>query len=442
MAEDHKKFMLNILEDLTKDDMSKLGTILNSKKIEGREIPSNKLQNLDEKKATLLFISHYEEPLKALEQSLCDIPRIDLVQKVRLKIETDEKNHEAQNNEKVALIKSCSGSNDRPLYTGKYTLVDLQDYATKNQDQLIMHLQNTLEPDQFNALKKELICRVLNKDFSFTAQKYYELFRNSELREFLKNNGKPKKIPMKLLEILFSKKKNNRKRKAQEQMQGEGNNLKKKQEEKIIPIRPMEHKSGNEDNNMIEQPCLDDKITLGTETEKVIPIRPIEHKSGNEDNNVIEESWLDEDSRMAFENWYEKKKYREKISFNYIGIHEHQEYPCFIAVDVLQFRLPDDQDYRILAILQDKRDFTNSQKLKKEAEFALQFNMAVLDVKLSEVISPNRCLSEITANKSFGESIFFLENIVSKIVLPVLALFKQVKLNAFKNANFKKQIFP
>ncbi|KAG8139874.1 hypothetical protein E2320_002614 [Naja naja] len=429
MAEVHMEFILSILEDLRQDELKKLGTILKGKKIEGCEISFSKLENLDANKATTLFISSYENPLKALEQSMCEIPRKDLTQKIRAKIETDMENkHEAQNNEKVGLIKSCPGSNDRPPYTGKYTLVDLQDYATKNQDQLITHLKNILEPDEFNALKKKLICSVLNKFFSFTAQKYYDLFRNGELKEFLKKNGKPKKIPMKLLDILFSKKKNNLKRKAQEQMQREGNNinLKKKQEEKIIPIHPIKHKSGNEDNNVIKQRWLDDQITLGTENKKIIPIHPVEHKSGNEDNNVIEEHGLDKDSRMAIEKWCEEKNYyRDRISFNYIGIHEHQEYTCFIAEDILQFRLPDDTHFRILAILQDKRDFTNSQKLKKEVEFALQFNMAVLDVQLSEVISSKGFVDEIKADKSFAKSEGFLTDIVFEIVLPVLALFKQ-----------------
>ncbi|KAM3823250.1 uncharacterized protein M6D78_018608 isoform 1-T1 [Vipera latastei] len=381
---------------------------------------------------------------------------------------------EAQNNEKFALISSCPVNTDRPPYTGKYTLFDLQDYATKNQDQLIMHLEKILKPDNFETLKKELMCSVLNTFFSFTAQKYYELFRNGELKEFLQNvssGKKSEKIPKKLLIFMFSKKKNNRKRKAQEQMQRQGNiNLKKRQlvnidddddddknddneldkvtrgtdNEKIIQIHPIEHKP--EKNQLVNIDDNDDKnddneldkVTRGTDNEKIIQIHPIEHKPGNEDSNVTEEHWLDQDSKFkiqAIKNWYGKNNYnREEISLNYISIHKHKAYSCFTAQDVLQFKLPDDPDYSILAILEDKKDFTRSGNLKKDVEFALQFNMAVLNVKFCEVTSSNGFFNRIQANGSFAESEFFLKCIVFEIVLPVLALYKWVNLDAFKNA--------
>lgn len=87
MAEDNKEFILKILEDLRPGEMSKLGVILNVKKIQGCEILSSKLENLDANKATALFISHYEKPLEALKHSLDDIPRKDLTQKISAKFE-------------------------------------------------------------------------------------------------------------------------------------------------------------------------------------------------------------------------------------------------------------------------------------------------------------------------------------------------------------------
>ncbi|XP_039187691.1 uncharacterized protein LOC120302805 [Crotalus tigris] len=214
---------------------------------------------------------------------------------------------EAQNNEKFTLIRSYPVNTDRPPYAGKYTIFDLQDYATKNQDQLITHLEKILKPDQLETLKKELMCSVLNKFFSFTAQKYYELFRNGELKEFLRNvssGKKSEKIPKKLLNFMFSKKSNNRKRKAQEQMQRQGNiNLEKK---------PLVNIDDDDDKNDDNEP---DKVTRGTENEKIIQIHPIEHKPGNEDSNVTEEHWLDEDSRdQVIKKWYGKKKITGKES--------------------------------------------------------------------------------------------------------------------------------
>ncbi|XP_070586234.1 uncharacterized protein [Erythrolamprus reginae] len=493
MAEDKKEFILEILEDLETDEMSKLKMILNAKKIQGCKIPSSKLENLDAKKATYIIVYYYEKPLEAVMDCLDGIPRKDLIQKINAKTEADMKNKDkVQNNEKFPLTKSCSGSSDQ--YAGNYTLFDLEKYATKNQEQLIKHLENILEPDELNALKKELMHSVLNKSFSFTALKYYDLFKNNELKEFLKNiSGKPKKIPMKLLNVLFSKENNNCKRKGQDHMQREGNtNLKKNkfdniddndgnvpdkntlqyENEKTIPIPPTEHKPGNIDNNVldkyrhrnenekinpshpnvhkpgnIDDDNVPDKDTLQIANEKINPIHQIQPKPGNENSNVIEKHCQDRDSIMAIEKWRENKKknnYSERISLNYISIHEHQTYSCFTAHDILQFRMPNESDDRILAILQDKRDFTNSQKLKKEVEFALQFNMAVVGVPFSEAITSNGFVREIQANDSFAESEFFFKSIVSEIILPVLALYKWVQLNAFHNAvypNKKKQIF-
>ncbi|XP_032092854.1 uncharacterized protein LOC116522194 isoform X2 [Thamnophis elegans] len=434
MADNNRKFILEILEDLSLTQMGKLEFLLND-----GQITKNRLENLDAKKAAELLMTTSYTPLKTLSWWLEQIPRIDLIQNISAKIEA-----------------------------GKYTLFDLEDYATKNQDQLIMHLENILEPAGFNALKKQLMSSVLKKFLPFTAQKYYDLFKNNELKEFLKNiNGQSKKIPVKLLNVLFSQKKTNHKRKFKEPIQTEGKiNLKKKQsiddddydnmpdkapltiENENTPNHPLEHKPGNEDSDVIEGhwPDKDSRMAIehkpGNEASDVIeghwPDKDsrmaIEHKPGNEDSDVIEEHGLDKDSRMAIERWHEKKKnnYSERISFNYICSHEHQSYPCFIAENVLQFKLPDDPNYSILAI-QDKKDFTNSQRLKKEVEFALQFNMAVLNVKSSEVISSNGFLCEIRANDSFAESVSFLKDIVVEIVLPVLALYKRIKLNAFEN---------
>lgn len=82
MAEDNRKFILKILEDLRPNEMRKLEVILNGEKIE-----SCKLENLDANKATRLFLSYFEKPLEILDRCLNNIPRKDLTQKINAKIE-------------------------------------------------------------------------------------------------------------------------------------------------------------------------------------------------------------------------------------------------------------------------------------------------------------------------------------------------------------------
>ncbi|XP_060547684.1 uncharacterized protein LOC132711856 [Pantherophis guttatus] len=287
MAESNQAFIFKILQHLSNDEM-KTFLILNKE-----DISRCKLENINAVDATKLIMAYSETPLECLKDFLEEIPRKDLVIKINDKIEADIQNKgEAQDNVTSEVINSCPGSSNHPTYTGKYTLFDLEDYATKNQDQLIMHLEDILEPDEFNELKKQLMCSVLNTFFSFTAQKYYELYINGEVKDFLETTAdKPKKIPMKLLNILFSKKKKNRKRKVQEQMQRESNiNLKKK---RFVNI--------DDDDDSVP-----DKVIFGIENEKKIPIPPNQHKPGNEDSNVIEEHGLGKDSRMATENSMKK----------------------------------------------------------------------------------------------------------------------------------------
>ncbi|XP_025023652.1 uncharacterized protein LOC112540866 [Python bivittatus] len=510
MAKGHTEFMMKILEDLKEEEMTKLKLILNKTTLQGQNIPSSKLEKFDAVKATELLYSYYLDPLKALESALDDIPRKDLSEKIHDKIKPDRNKDEAQNNEMVALTRSCPISNDHPTYTGKYTLFDLQDYAIKNQDQLIARLKQILERGEFQMLKKRLMCKytlfdlqdyaiknqdqliarlkqilergefqmlkkrlmcsVLNKSFSFTAQKYYELFRNTDLNAFVENvhsRKKSQKISKKLLDIMFCMKKNNHKKKAQEQRQREGTiNLKENQSlnipdddddepdeniygtenEKKFKTHVIEHgneEHGNELNEHGNEFSECGNEEHGSELNELNECGNNEH--GNElnlgmnssikENNTIEGNGPYEDSGTAIKKWYEKKKENnpEEILLNYIVMHEHKAYCCFIAQDVIQFKLPDDSEYCILTILQDKRDLTVSKNLKKNVVFELQFNMAVLDVQYSEVISSGGFFQVVQADDSFAKSENFLKDIVVEIVLPVLALYKKVKLKAFQN---------
>ncbi|KAM6453516.1 uncharacterized protein PHA67_019356 [Liasis olivaceus] len=118
MAKDHTEFMMEILEDLKERQMAKLKVILNKSTMQEQNIPSSKLEMLDAMKATELFNCYYCDPLKALENALGEIPRKDLTEKIRDKIKADMNKDEAQNNEMVALTRSCPISNDYPAYTG------------------------------------------------------------------------------------------------------------------------------------------------------------------------------------------------------------------------------------------------------------------------------------------------------------------------------------
>ncbi|XP_042331434.1 uncharacterized protein LOC121934720 [Sceloporus undulatus] len=133
------------------------------------------------------------------------------------------------------------------------------------------------------------------------------------------------------------------------------------------------------------------------------------------------------------------KHYKEKrYCLDLIGIRHHKKYHCFIAQDVLLFRLAEETEYRILRSLQDKKDLTSKDKPKKNVEFELQFNMAILGIQCSELLSDN-ILHRVKA-RFFRESEEFLENIVSLIVLPVLALYKRVKLDTLQSLGATKDI--
>ncbi|XP_003222576.1 uncharacterized protein LOC100559992 [Anolis carolinensis] len=132
-----------------------------------------------------------------------------------------------------------------------------------------------------------------------------------------------------------------------------------------------------------------------------------------------------ENLTRAIRKHYEGKKVLYQIWDNI----EHKIYKCFIAQDVILFKLEEETDYRILRNLQDAKDLNKNGLPKNNVEFELQFNMAVLGVQYSECISINN-LKRVKAN-SFRKHEEDFENIVSEIVLPVLALYKRVKLNTY-----------
>ncbi|XP_067326183.1 high mobility group nucleosome-binding domain-containing protein 5-like [Anolis sagrei] len=141
----------------------------------------------------------------------------------------------------------------------------------------------------------------------------------------------------------------------------------------------------------------------------------------------VSENELYKNLARAIRKHYEGKKHCIKIWCNY----EHEKYKCFKAQDVIVFKLEEEEEteYRILHYLQDDKDLNKNDWLKKNVEFELQFNMAVLGVQCSECISINS-LKSVKAN-SFRQHEEILESIVSDIVLPVLALYKRVERNTF-----------
>ncbi|KAJ6660596.1 hypothetical protein lerEdw1_017593 [Lerista edwardsae] len=136
--------------------------------------------------------------------------------------------------------------------------------------------------------------------------------------------------------------------------------------------------------------------------------------------------------------WCNKKV--EICDFYYVGVREHKKYECFVVEDVIQFKLPRDTEYGLLRILQGKNDLTPAGKLMKNVKFELQFNMAVLGAPSSDVISPVSDFFEVVPfDHSFKEFEEFFKDVVCKIVLPVLALYKRVQADLLKKALDKQR---
>ncbi|XP_066485342.1 uncharacterized protein [Tiliqua scincoides] len=116
--------------------------------------------------------------------------------------------------------------NGPALYHGRYGLSDLEDYAAKNQDQLIKQLEDYLEPNTMSTLKELLAHSQLKNSFVFTAKQCYALYTNQKLKKFRKkisNAEKSQNIPEIILSTLFSTIKSNNKRRAMDQKQRKDN---------------------------------------------------------------------------------------------------------------------------------------------------------------------------------------------------------------------------
>ncbi|KAH0626941.1 hypothetical protein JD844_002248, partial [Phrynosoma platyrhinos] len=316
---------------------------------------------------------------------------------------------------------------------GEFRLSDMEDYATANQDLLIEDLKKHLEPSAFKKLEEDLASRALKNGFMFTGPEYYTLFINRELQRFLRNvsaGKKSQKIPSKILDILFFPKRKG-KREAMDKDKIDSNLLFAQQmtqskEKKQIPSSSTdEQKPGDERKELPTNKEKGDaqisKEDIFTKNDNRSDVKSKEYLANNEKNIHIStqdtsteglDVNCDDEGAGEYpdvdcdeqEPVYEGKKdavtftaskktnkkvpeneryevlgrairkhYKEKrYCFDLICIRQHKKYYCFIAQDVLLFRLEEETEYRILRSLQ---DFS---KLKKNLEFELQFNMAIL----------------------------------------------------------------
>ncbi|XP_053115349.1 uncharacterized protein LOC128329013 [Hemicordylus capensis] len=523
MAEMDIDCMMATLEDLTQEEFNKSRTLFHKK-----GIPFRVLEKADRiEMATILNKHCSPDHMKVLFDVLNSIPRKDLVEKLWKK-QRAEKEKECSSQDVQTDGVEPPRLSEPESYCGTYRLSDLEYYATNNQDQLIKQLEDQLEPNAMEELKKQLAQRKLKHSFLFTAKESYELFSNQDVERYLKDTfsgKKSQKIPKKIIDILFFLVKSNKKIKAVGQKWSKDHtNFKRKLQESELTDKPTTSNPANstgehepkyqrkelpaneeKENALIPQNVSFLKQNYREESEaeieyerkdKDVFLRTSENKDlafedsqGSESevpqlktenelfNDIIrkQQSFIaqneiepeieyerndkdfflrtSENKELAFEDsqgsesevpqlktenelfndairkWHEMKV--GKSSFDHIGVREHKTCSCFIAQNVLLFRLAGNTEYRLLRILQNKKDLTPKKKLKKNVEFELQFNMAILDAPSSDVID---CMSDFSDviqsdSSSFAKFENFFKDVVSKIVLPLLALYKRVQVN-------------
>ncbi|XP_061448104.1 uncharacterized protein LOC133368038 [Rhineura floridana] len=314
----------------------------------------------------------------------------------------------------------------------------------------MQRLEERFEPKAMSELKEQLAKSILKNAFSFTAQKAQKLYTNQNLKSFLNITGdeKFKKIPQIILDTLFSIDKSNNKREAEVKENIQKETLLKENKPTSSSLAgstgdcelEIVHENNKETQQNLGIKCA--KEADDTEMSKITAENRQSNKEGLQ--KPVVKYAKDADKMMAEQGPYEKlllpiskwiKKKREKyhnknFHLDPIGVREHETYSCFVAEDILRFTYPEDI---ILRILQDNKYLTSGRKLKKNVEFELQFNMAVLGVKRSEITSPVGDFI-VEADCTFAQFEIFFKKVVFEIVLPVLALHNCVKLDVIRKA--------
>ncbi|XP_072860213.2 uncharacterized protein LOC110090738 [Pogona vitticeps] len=513
-----KKFMQDVLEDLDTSDLQSLQSILNTKEINGTTIPKSKLEKIDPISIANVLISyHGSDCLETLRDALADIPKKQLVEKISNKIEDDEHKEKQKTESRKEEIDGIPAKKqklqDLPSYSGKFKLSDMEDFAFKNQDQLIKQLEKQLEPAGFETLEKHLSGSTLKNSFSLTSQQYYNLYYCRDLNTFLNNSDKKlPMVPKKILALLFSASKTNKKRGAHKTKRNVQNfteddsaesaaadeqegikdtrGWKNYKEDAVTESAAADEQEVSNDmneyknhNDSIQKTGLSvsesrmeyemkkslvneekrnvqalpkDKFIEPLDYSEQEKIKDIKYKKSviknyakeetDEVPNTIPENELYEKYKEIFRTL--KKKYQEEgrdllpnsqLYVNKISVRKHKIYSCLRAQDVLLVKLPEETEYRILKILENKKDVTVKGNLKKNVEFELKFNMAILGVQRSVLIHGSNFFTRDAS--SFTEYEEFFEKIVSKVVLPVLALYKRVYQVIFQKAWAAEDIF-
>ncbi|KAJ7313496.1 hypothetical protein JRQ81_004918 [Phrynocephalus forsythii] len=479
-----RRLLKEFLENLSKSDLQALQSTLNTEEINGTIIPKSKLEEMDALgTANMLINYHGNNSLKALCEALGHIPRNDLLQEIRNKIAYEEQKTENQKDEMDGSPAKKRKLEDLPSYNGKYSLSDMEDYASENQVQLIRQLQRYLEPAAFETLEKRLAGSTLKNSFSFTSEQYYKLHHCRDLNTYLNNiiSGKKSQgVPKEVLDLLFSAIKNKNKRESHknrrdvknasvesdEEEDGGIQDMNKGKNDSSIPEsvtksttsslpesageckidKEMKNPLANEEKSNVQvspkdefiEPNEREKMKDTVESNKAI-IKKRAKEETDDVPNTMPENDLNEKLKVAFGTL--KKKYQEEgldlspdsqLYVDQVTVCEHKRYSCLRAQNVLRVKLPEETEYRILRILEDKKDLTCKGNLKKNVEFELQFNMAVLAIWRSELIHGGEFFSRDAS--SFKEYEEFLEKFVAQVVLPIVALYKKAWQDIFQKA--------